>query len=212
MIRPTTMNVVGPRFAPSVGADGRPSRYFYWDDIPDRRLRPDLVDSATARRDAKSLARAEQDRLDRATESTESPTWVRRPGRALVSTGINRRGSDPGTHDQLAAASFCFDQHSKKAPAGAPLRPPTVGVFSRLGLLGALFPGIDSVVGPWFLSARNAISRAIALAQIPATPNSDLSAGAPPPHSLMRSFEKHSAPQMCPQRGHFEAQPHDCLG
>ena len=25
--------------------DGRPSRYFYWDDLPSRRLRPDLVDS-----------------------------------------------------------------------------------------------------------------------------------------------------------------------
>jgi hypothetical protein len=25
--------------------DGRPSKYFYWDDLPSRRLRPDLVDS-----------------------------------------------------------------------------------------------------------------------------------------------------------------------
>jgi hypothetical protein len=23
--------------------DGRPSRYFYWDDLPGRRLRPDLL-------------------------------------------------------------------------------------------------------------------------------------------------------------------------
>jgi len=29
--------------------DGRPSRYFYWDDIAGRRLRPDLADSATAK-------------------------------------------------------------------------------------------------------------------------------------------------------------------
>jgi hypothetical protein len=45
--------------------DGRPSRYFYWDDIAGRRLRPDLVDSATARRRALALARAEQAALDR---------------------------------------------------------------------------------------------------------------------------------------------------
>jgi hypothetical protein len=42
---------------------GRPSRYFYWDDIPGRRLRPDLVDGATARQAAQELARAEQDKL-----------------------------------------------------------------------------------------------------------------------------------------------------
>jgi hypothetical protein len=37
--------------------DGRPSRYFYWDDIPGRRLRPDLVDGATAEQAAKTFAR-----------------------------------------------------------------------------------------------------------------------------------------------------------
>ena len=41
--------------------DDRPSRYFYWDDIAGRRLRPDLVDSATAIREARLLARREQD-------------------------------------------------------------------------------------------------------------------------------------------------------
>ena len=38
----------------------RPSRYFYWDDIAGRRLRPDLADSATAKLAAQSLAREEQ--------------------------------------------------------------------------------------------------------------------------------------------------------
>jgi hypothetical protein len=33
--------------------DGRPSVYFYWDDLPSRRLRPDLVDSETALEQAK---------------------------------------------------------------------------------------------------------------------------------------------------------------
>ena len=44
--------------------DGRPSQYFYWNDIPGRRLRPDQVDSATAKRAAQFLARAEQNALE----------------------------------------------------------------------------------------------------------------------------------------------------
>jgi hypothetical protein len=48
--------------------DGRPSRYFYWDDIAGRRLRPDLVDSIAAKREAQSFARSEQLALERAAE------------------------------------------------------------------------------------------------------------------------------------------------
>jgi hypothetical protein len=44
--------------------DGRPSRYFYWDDIAGLRLRPDLVDGATAKQAARSFARLEQSALD----------------------------------------------------------------------------------------------------------------------------------------------------
>ena len=40
--------------------DGRPSIFFYRDDIAGRRLRPDLVDSATAKREAQLFARVEQ--------------------------------------------------------------------------------------------------------------------------------------------------------
>jgi hypothetical protein len=43
--------------------DGRPSRFFYWDDIPGRRLRPEQVDSATALKAARDLARTEQAKL-----------------------------------------------------------------------------------------------------------------------------------------------------
>lgn len=42
--------------------DGRPSLYFYWDDIPARRLRPDSLDRATALEKAKALARASEAR------------------------------------------------------------------------------------------------------------------------------------------------------
>ena len=45
--------------------DGRLSAYFYFDDQPSRRLRPEILDRATAEQQAKALARAEQDRLDR---------------------------------------------------------------------------------------------------------------------------------------------------
>jgi hypothetical protein len=45
-------------------SDGRPSPYFYWDDLPSRRLRPDLVTSDVALKQAKALARAERDRPD----------------------------------------------------------------------------------------------------------------------------------------------------
>ena len=39
-------------------ADGRESQYFYWDDIPARRLRPDLMDRETVLEKAEALARA----------------------------------------------------------------------------------------------------------------------------------------------------------
>jgi hypothetical protein len=42
--------------------DGGPSRFFYWDDVPGRRMRPDQVDSEHALEAAKALARGESDR------------------------------------------------------------------------------------------------------------------------------------------------------
>jgi hypothetical protein len=38
--------------------DGRPSQYFYWDDIPARRMRPETLDRETALEQAKAAARA----------------------------------------------------------------------------------------------------------------------------------------------------------
>jgi hypothetical protein len=49
-------------------SDERPSQYFYFDDMPGRRMRSNLVDRATARRAAEFLARAEQDVLDSQTD------------------------------------------------------------------------------------------------------------------------------------------------
>jgi hypothetical protein len=39
-------------------ADGRPCLYFYWDDIPARRMRPETLDRETALEQAKAVARA----------------------------------------------------------------------------------------------------------------------------------------------------------
>jgi hypothetical protein len=44
--------------------DGRPSKCFYFENNPTRRLRPDLVERAVAERVAKIFARAEQHMLD----------------------------------------------------------------------------------------------------------------------------------------------------
>jgi hypothetical protein len=43
-------------------SDGRPSQYFYWEDLPGCRLRQDLVTSDVALERAKAVARAERDR------------------------------------------------------------------------------------------------------------------------------------------------------
>ena len=44
--------------------DGRPSKYFYFDNLLGRRLPPDQVERAVAEQDAKRFAREEQDKLD----------------------------------------------------------------------------------------------------------------------------------------------------
>jgi hypothetical protein len=42
---------------------GKPSRYFYFEDNPGRRLRPEQVDRETAKRQAQEFAREEQEKL-----------------------------------------------------------------------------------------------------------------------------------------------------
>jgi hypothetical protein len=43
--------------------DGKGSRFFYWDDEPSRRLRPEQLTSEEALEQAKAFARAELDKL-----------------------------------------------------------------------------------------------------------------------------------------------------
>jgi hypothetical protein len=42
--------------------DGKPSKFFYWDDVASRRTRPEQMTSEEALERAKAFARAEQDR------------------------------------------------------------------------------------------------------------------------------------------------------
>jgi hypothetical protein len=44
-------------------SDGRPSRYFYWDDEPGRRVRPEQLDSKQALQEAQTLARGMREKL-----------------------------------------------------------------------------------------------------------------------------------------------------
>ena len=44
--------------------DGQPSRYFYFENLPGRRLRSGQVERAVAEQEAKTFARQEQDKLD----------------------------------------------------------------------------------------------------------------------------------------------------
>jgi hypothetical protein len=43
-------------------SDGRPSKHFYWDDVPDRRLGSDLLTSEEAGKRARAFAQAERDK------------------------------------------------------------------------------------------------------------------------------------------------------
>ncbi len=54
-------------------ADGRPSSYFYWDDIAGRRLNPDMLTQDQALERAKALARAETARNESGRKDSDSP-------------------------------------------------------------------------------------------------------------------------------------------
>jgi len=64
----TTVRLIKHEAVPRCGSyevpDGRPSKYFYWDDVPSRRLRPELLWEHEALEAARKFARAEQDKLD----------------------------------------------------------------------------------------------------------------------------------------------------
>jgi hypothetical protein len=68
MPRPPHIRIIRHSAVPATGSfevrftDGRTSRFFYWDDIAGRRLRPDILTSAEALEQAKAFARAERDK------------------------------------------------------------------------------------------------------------------------------------------------------
>ncbi|MCK1603918.1 hypothetical protein IVB02_21375 [Bradyrhizobium sp. 166] len=69
MIASKNIRIIRHEAVPQTGSfevrfpDGRASVYFYFDDVPGRRMRPEMLDSTTAGAKAKALARAEQEKL-----------------------------------------------------------------------------------------------------------------------------------------------------
>ena len=65
---PNRIRIIRHEAVPKTGsfevrfADGRPSRYFYFDDLPGCRMRPEILTSEQALEQAKALARAERER------------------------------------------------------------------------------------------------------------------------------------------------------
>jgi hypothetical protein len=63
-----TVRIIKHEAVPKCGSyevrfsDGRPSEFFYWDDEPGRRLRPEQVDSESALEKAQMVARVERDK------------------------------------------------------------------------------------------------------------------------------------------------------
>ena len=63
-----TIRIIKHEAVPKTGSfevrfsDGRHSVFFYWDDIPARRLSPQQMDSNRALEAAKALARSERDK------------------------------------------------------------------------------------------------------------------------------------------------------
>lgn len=59
-----TVRIIRHSVVPDCGSfevrfsDGTPSVYFYWDDLPSRRLRPELLTQDEAKKQAQELARA----------------------------------------------------------------------------------------------------------------------------------------------------------
>src|SRR6478609_10140933 len=79
--------------------DGRPSQYFYCDDLPSRRLNPATLDCEIALEKAKAVARAaaSDDNLDlcqhqRASGRPRAPQGLRQPGCRGGLVGCQRPG------------------------------------------------------------------------------------------------------------------------
>jgi hypothetical protein len=74
--------------------DGRDSVYFYWEDNPRRRLRPEQVDSRRVLQEAKTFAGRERDKIEGKGNSPKTaPTPTRKPPRACWLTSCADRSS-----------------------------------------------------------------------------------------------------------------------
>jgi hypothetical protein len=56
--------------------DGRPSKFFYFDDLPNRRLRPDVMTKPQAAEAAQAFARAERDKMEGGQGAASRCLWL----------------------------------------------------------------------------------------------------------------------------------------
>jgi hypothetical protein len=79
-------------------ANGAPSRFIYWDDVPGRRLRSAQIGSEEALEQARAFARAERDRLASSKCDVDVPPFERIQGRTRALKNVpNNAVSD---HDK----------------------------------------------------------------------------------------------------------------
>jgi hypothetical protein len=89
-VMPNRVRIIKHEAVPGCGsfevrfADGRPSRFWYWDDLPSRRLRPDMLTREQALEQAKAFARAARDGIEKtmkfAADRPRPPTMLSRDG------------------------------------------------------------------------------------------------------------------------------------
>lgn len=96
-------------------SDGRNSVYFYWDDIPGRRLRREAMTRDQALEAAKALARAERDKTEHACPLCDDSGWV-----------CEAHPDQPwdGPHACTCGAAGAPCPHCNRTDDGEPPRPP----------------------------------------------------------------------------------------
>ena len=76
--------------------DGRPSKYFYFENLPGRRVRPDRVEQAVAEQNAERFAREERDKLDSQRRPASAvSTWRPNSSENMRASATQCRGTLP---------------------------------------------------------------------------------------------------------------------
>ena len=88
-----TIRIIKHEAVPNCGSfevrysDGQPSRYFYWENVPGRRLRTEQMTMEQALQAAKALARSERDNPPSEPDRSKSQTMNRAEPDPFVRVG-----------------------------------------------------------------------------------------------------------------------------